>query len=126
MAILTSIMWVAGFGLAFIIPTDSRYNWLPDALLLFGFWPLLFKIRAKWLWLVFGVLNFVIGCVLELIAVLPDQAFITIPNAVTVKTHLTEHHMPLVWMGIGILSFIAAACMISLHLYRWLVKRAKR
>ncbi len=125
MSILASLMWVAGFALGFIIPAGSNNIWIPDALLLFGFWPLLFKLKAKWLWLVFGILNILIGYILELIAVLPDQNFASIPHAVTGKTHLAEHHVPLVWIGIGILALLLGIGIIGYRLIRWLLHRNK-
>lgn len=126
MAILASLLWIAGFALGFIIPAGSTYIWLPDALLLFGFWPLLFKMKAKWLWLSFGILNFSIGCVLELISCLPDQSFASVANAIKVKSHLSEHHMPLVWMAIGILAFLVGVGILGFRLVRWLILRYGR
>jgi hypothetical protein len=126
MSILASLLWIAGFALAFVIPAGSNNIWLPDALLLFGFWPLLFKLKAKWLWLLFGILNFMIGCILEIIAVLSDQNFASIPNAVAGKTHLAEHHVPLVWMGIGILALLIGIGIIGYQAIKWLILRIKR
>jgi len=119
-------MWIAGFALAFVIPAGSLYIWLPDTLLLFGFYPLLIKAKARWLWLVFGVLNFLIGCALELTLVLPDEPFAKVPQAVAVKTHLAQYHVPLVWLGIGILSFLIGFCILSFFFIRWLIAKTKR
>jgi len=118
-------MWIGGFILAFIIPPRSYFYWIPDALLLLGFWPLLWEGNAKWLWLVFGVLNFFIGIVLQISAVLPDQYFK--PDAVlSVKTHLQDYHSPLAWMAIGVFSVLVGLIRLVSTFSSWLFQRVKR
>jgi hypothetical protein len=102
--ILSLILWVLGFGLAFVIPPLSYFYWVPDALLLIGFWPLLLVWRSGWPWIAFGILNIVIGFVLEMMMFLPDTNF-TIEMKL-VRKHLAEYHCALVWILIGAASFI--------------------
>jgi hypothetical protein len=41
-AVLSAVLWTVGFFLAFVIPKTSPLIWVPDFLLLIGFFPLLF------------------------------------------------------------------------------------
>lgn len=85
--LIAIFFWVLSLILAFKIPPGSRYIWVPDALLLFGFYPLLIGSRARWLWLVFGVLNIIIGWHLAMSTVIPDANFAPY-HLVEIKQHL--------------------------------------
>lgn len=104
-AIVSTLVWTAGFFLAFVIPGGSPYLWLPDTLLLAGFVPLLLVWRPIWPWFVFGVCNVVIGFVLAVAQYLPDA---DLPRDLPkVRQHLAEFHVPLIWIlfGIGSLAY---------------------
>lgn len=100
--ILSLVFWVVGFALAFVIPPLSKFYWVPDALLLIGFWPLLFVWRPAWPWCLFGILNVLIGFILEMMVFLPDTNFTT--EMKLVRKHLTEYHCALAWILIGFVS----------------------
>jgi hypothetical protein len=96
-------IWVAGIALSFQIPTSSNLIYVPDALLLIGFVPLLFQWRFSWPWLVFGVFNFGIGIFLGAIEFMPDNLF---PNDVLfAKHHLAAYHPAITWWIFGGLAF---------------------
>lgn len=114
--ISSAVLWILGFGLAFVIPPGSPLIWLPDFLLLTGFIPVLLIWRPGWPWLVFGGLNFFIGFVLEAARWLPDNQLPA--EMVRVRMHLAEYHAPLVWMFVGAVSSIFGCIRITKNLYR--------
>ena len=145
--IVSTLMWVLGFALAFVIPKESKLIWVPDAMLLIGFWPLLYAWRPGWPSVVFGVLNILIGVSLEIMAFLPDTAFTEglssvrvvlaqqhsplaalsdtdlARQLVAVRNHMTEQHSALAWTLIGIVSTIFGVIRMIRHLIRWLRDR---
>ncbi|HEY9788376.1 MAG TPA: hypothetical protein V6D17_23505 [Candidatus Obscuribacterales bacterium] len=100
-AISSAVLWVAGFALAFVIPPRTPFIWVPDFLLLIGFIPLLWVWRPSWPWIVFGVLNVIIGFVLLVAFYLPDGD-LPRQEMVTLRRHLAEYHSPYTWMLTGI------------------------
>ncbi len=45
--IVSAVLWIVGFALAFVVPSTSPFMWVPDALLLIGFFPLLIFLEAE-------------------------------------------------------------------------------
>ncbi|HEY9676515.1 MAG TPA: hypothetical protein V6C76_00835 [Drouetiella sp.] len=123
-AIASTILWVVGFGLAFVIPAASPFGWVPDAMLLVGFFPLLYAWKPGWPWVVFGVLNTFVGFVLLVAAFMPDTNFT--PEMILVRKHLAEQHSPYTWMVIGILSTIFGAVRMGIHLYQFIQRQVKK
>ena len=106
-AFLSAMLWTASFFLAFVIPSNSPYLWLPDTLLLVGFVPLLLVWKPTWPWFVFGVCNVVIGFALAVARYLPDADLPA--HMPKVRQHLAEFHVPLVWILLGAASMIYGA-----------------
>jgi len=122
-SILATILWVVGFGLAFIIPKTSPWLWLSDGLLLLGFWPLLWTYSARWLWLIFGALNAGIGFILLVSQYIPDQYFSGHADMLKVKAHLAEYHFPWAWILIGVISCLIGLVRILIALVGWIRTR---
>jgi hypothetical protein len=122
-SILATILWVVGFALAFIIPKSSPWLWLSDGLLLFGFWPLLWTYRARWLWLIFGALNAGIGFILMVAQYIPDQYFSGHADMLKVKAHLAEYHFPWAWILIGLISCLIGLVRIVIAFVGWIKMR---
>lgn len=98
--IIACILWILSIILAFLIKPDSPYIYVPDAVLLGGFFPLLFAWRYSWPWLIFGLLNLAIGFFLLVLGNLPDQPFPV--ESVVVKHHLCLYHPWGIWMIMGV------------------------
>src|SRR5215475_5425128 len=95
LGVATTVIWVIAFLLIFVVPKGSPYIWVSDALLLIGFWPLLFIWRPGWPWLLFGICNIAIGFLLLIAVYLPDSNFT--PQMVAVKKHIADAHSPFTW-----------------------------
>ncbi len=123
-AIASTVLWILGFALAFVVPATSPFGWVPDGMLLVGFFPLLYAWRPGWPWLVFGVLNVCIGFLLLVAAYIPDTNFTR--DMIIVRKHLAEQHSPFTWMTIGVVSTIFGITRMSAHLIEWIMARAKK
>jgi hypothetical protein len=123
-AIVSTVLWILGFALAFVVPAGSPFGWVPDGMLLVGFWPLLYAWRPGWPWLVFGILNVIIGFLLLVAAYIPVTNFT--PEMIIVRKHLAEQHSPFTWMTIGIVSTIFGVTRMTTHLIVWLRSRTKK
>lgn len=123
-AIASTILWVLGFALAFVIPARSPFGWLPDGMLLVGFFPLLYAWKPGWPWVVFGVLNTIIGFLLLVAFYIPDTNFTN--DMIIVRKHLAEQHSPFTWMTVGILSIIFGSIRMAVHLFQWIKAKTAR
>ena len=123
-SIAAIIFWIVSFILSFTVPPSSQFIWLPDTLLLLGFWPLFFGMRARWWWLVFGICNMFIGFVLLVSIFLPDQDLARY-NMLAMKTHMKLYHPYLVWFLIGLFSTIISLIVCIKSFSTWLYKRSK-
>lgn len=122
--ISSAIIWIIGLVLAFLIPPTSQFIWLPDALLLLGFFPLLIGWRPSWPWIVFGVLNICIGFVLLVSQYLPDTS---LPKEMMiVRRHLLNYHVPMVWMLIGAIATVYGTIRMFVNMLIWGFKRLKK
>jgi hypothetical protein len=99
-AIASTVLWTLGFGLCFVIPAKSTFSWVADFFLLLGFFPLLYLYPAGWPWLIFGVLNFAIGAVLEIGYQIPASYFT--PEVNKMRIMLQGTHPTLVWLLVGV------------------------
>lgn len=147
--IVSAVLWIVGFALAFVVPSNSPLMWVPDALLLIGFFPLLIFWKPSWPWLVFGVLNVVIGFVLLVATFLPVETLTTemakareqltaakspyasmfSPTATEqmahVHTHLAKQHSPWTWMIIGVISTIYGIVRMIKNMVKWAASKRK-
>lgn len=123
-AVLSALLWTAGFFLAFVIAPSSPYIWLPDFLLLAGFFPLLMIWKPAWPWIVFGVCNVFIGFVLEVAKFLPDRELP--PEVRLVRGHLAQYHEPMTWMFVGVVSVIYGLVRLIKGTMRWLKERQRK
>lgn len=123
--ILATVLWVVGFGLNFVIKPGERLIWMPDALLLIGFFPLLFVYKAGWTWFGFGVCNMVIGFFLQLLRHLPNDIFKS-QDQLVVRDHLIQMHVPLVWILIGAASTVYGVFRMVKTIVKWLLKKSRK
>jgi len=145
--IVSAVLWIVGFALAFVIPADNPLIWIPDALLLIGFFPLLFFWKPSWPWLVFGILNVIIGFVLLVGTFIPVDTLtgemkkareqLTAQNSpyasvfsetstaqmAQVHTHLVKQHSPWTWMLIGVFSTVYGLVRMIKNIFKWAAKK---
>ena len=145
--IVSAVLWIVGFALAFVIPADNQLIWIPDALLLIGFFPLLFFWKPSWPWLVFGILNVIIGFVLLVGTFIPVDTLtgemkkareqLTAQNSpyasvfsetstaqmAQVHTHLVKQHSPWTWMLIGVFSTVYGLVRMIKNIFKWAAKK---
>lgn len=124
-SLLSIVLWVVGLGLAFVVPPKSPYIWVPDALLLAGFWPLLYIWRPGWPWLVFGLMNVGIGMILLIASFVKDEDFPS-QQLVPMNHHLRDYHAPFTWMYIGLFSIAFGLVRMARHFIAWILERKKR
>jgi hypothetical protein len=147
--IVSAVLWILGFALAFVFPSDSPFMWVPDALLLIGFFPLLIFWKPSWPWLVFGFLNVVIGFILLVASFLPVETLTTemakarqqlteakspyasvfsetsTEQMAHVHTHLAKQHSPWTWMIVGIISVIYGIVRMIKNTIKWAAAKRK-
>lgn len=145
--IVSAVLWILGFALAFVIPAENPLMWVPDALLLIGFFPLLFFWKPSWPWLVFGILNVVIGFVLLVGTFIPVDTLTTemkkareqltaqkspyasvfsetsTEQMAHVHTHLVKQHSPWTWMLVGVFSTIYGIVRMIKNMIKWAAKK---
>jgi len=124
--IIATVLWVVGFILTFAIPAGSPFVFLGDALLLIGFWPLLWLWRPGWPWIIFGLLNIFIGFWLQIAYVLPDSLFLENPvpgadphHVIAVRNHLRDQHSAITWIIIGFLSTVFGVGKTGFDIWSW-------
>jgi hypothetical protein len=147
--IVSAVLWILGFALAFVVPADSPFMWVPDALLLIGFFPLLIFWKPSWPWLVFGFLNVVIGFILLVATFLPVETLVSemakarqqlteakspyvsvfseaaSEQMAHVHTHLAKQHSPWTWMIVGIISVIYGIVRLIKNTIKWAAAKRK-
>jgi hypothetical protein len=116
------ILWVLGIGLAFVIPPASRFIYVPDALLMLGFFPLLYLWKYSWPWLVFGALNIGIGFLLMVIDYSPDNLFPK--DLLAPKHHLGQYHPAIVWYTTGLLAALFGTGRLIKNIY-FMIRKAR-
>jgi hypothetical protein len=119
--IASCAIWVMGIGLAFLVPPGSPYIYVPDMLLMLGFYPLLFFWRFSWTWIIFGILNFGIGILLMVIQYSPDNLFP--PELLKPKHHLADYHPAVIWTTTGIVAFAFGIGRLAKNLYLMIRKK---
>ena len=147
--ISSAVLWIVGFVVLFIVPADSPFVWVSDALLLLGFFPLLILWKPSWPWLVFGVLNVVIGFVLLVATYLPVESLTSemakarqqleeskSPYAAVfseasaaqmahVHTHVVKQHSPWTWMILGVISTVYGLIRMIKNTIKWVAQKKR-
>ena len=126
--IASTIIWVISFILLCTLKPEDDLVWTSDALLLAGFWPLLFVYKAGWTWLVFGCLNIFIGISLEVARHIPVE---TIPpqyveDYLAGKDHILGMHPTMAWLFNGVVSALYGLFRIIKTIIKWCLKRSKQ
>lgn len=119
--VASCLIWILGIGLAFVIPPSSNFIYVPDALLMFGFFPLLYLWKYSWPWLVFGLLNLGIGVLLMVIEYSPDNLFPA--NLLKPKHHLADYHPAVVWYITGLFAALFGAGRMIKNIYKLIARR---
>jgi len=121
-------IWVLSFSLACKIEPGTRFIFVPDALLLFGFIPLLIASRARWFWLLFGLGNLFVGFVLEITSLIPAEKFQPFEqyHVIEMKHHLDAYHPFIIWMLIGAFATVTGFILLTIKLIVWLRKKFRR
>jgi hypothetical protein len=120
-SIIAAIIWVISIVLAFKIPAGNSLIWLPDTLLLVGFFPLFISVRSPWLWLSFGLLDVFIGVIL-LIALSAPQEELARRNLVEMNAQMQSYHPYYVWALVGVVSIIIAFIQLIWRIVLWLYR----
>ena len=121
----STAMWVMSIVLAFVIKPGESLAFVPDALLLLGFFPLLILWRRGWLTFLFGLFNALIGFFLLVLQYLDDDKF-TGPMQL-MRNHLLSMHCSWTWIILGLVALIWGASSMAVSLVRWVVRwRAKK
>lgn len=145
----SAVLWIVGFILLLVIPAESPLVWVSDALLLLGFFPLLILWKPSWPWLVFGVLNVVIGFVLLVATYLPVESLTSemakarqqlveskSPYAAVfseasaaqmahVHTHVVKQHSPWTWMIFGVVATIYGCIRMIKNTIKWVAQKKR-
>ncbi len=119
-----TIFWILGFALAFVIPAKSKFIFLPDALLLIGFWPFLWQWRFSLPWIIFGVLNMGIGFILQISEYLPNEKFTH--EMILAKEHLANQHSPITWIVVGFVSTVFGLIRFFKNTILWVARKLNK
>jgi hypothetical protein len=120
----STLMWVLSIVLALVIKTGDRLAFVPDALLLLGFFPLLMLWRRGWLTFLFGLFNALIGFFLLIVRYLPDDKFTG--AAGQMRDHLLNMHSAWTWLILGLVALIWGASSIAVSLVRLVLKKPSK
>lgn len=120
----STFLWVLSLVLAFQIKPENSLIWLPDALLLLGFVPLLILWRRGWLTFLFGLCNCFIGVFLLILRYLESDKFTG--QVLAMKEHLVMLHSPWSWFFIGLAALIWGSIQISISLGRLILKALQK
>lgn len=126
--IASTIMWICSFVLLVTFKAGDKNVWISDALLLTGFWPVLFVYKAGWTWFIFGILNMAIGFILEVARQLPEEVFTKAAltsEMMQTKEHVLTMHPCMPWIIIGFFSSLFGAARIIRTIFKWCMKLNK-
>lgn len=117
-------LWIVSIVLAFIIKAGDKFAFVPDLLLLLGFFPVLALWRRGWLTLLFGLLNTFIGFFLLILQYLDDDLFQGPMQMM--RHHLISMHSCWTWILLGLVALIWGAVSTSISLVRWIQMRGEK
>jgi hypothetical protein len=121
--LVSTLMWVASLVFSFVIKPADKLVFIPDALLLLGFFPLLWLWRRDWLTFLFGLFNGLIGFFLVILQFLPDEKFTGAMQLM--RTHLLQMHSSWTWLILGVVAMLWAAVGMSISLFGWVSRLTK-
>ncbi|MBS1991903.1 MAG: hypothetical protein JSS83_15380 [Cyanobacteria bacterium SZAS LIN-3] len=121
--VISTVLWVLSIVLAFVIKPGSAMAFVPDALLLLGFFPLLVLWRQGWLTFLFGLFNTLIGFFLLILQYMDDAPFVG--SMKMMREHLITMHSCWTWIVLGIVPLIWGLVSMILSLSRWIMRRAR-
>lgn len=123
----STALWVLSLILAFTIHPGEPLIWLPDALLLLGFVPLLLLWHRWWLTLLFGLFNGGIGFFLLLLACFKLSDFPAETRSVIGPgiEHLVGYHSCWTWMVLGVLSTAVGLVHLLVKICRFLLSKCR-
>ena len=123
-ALSSTLLWLVSIVLAFQIPKESAWFWLPDGLLLLGFIPLLILWRKAWLTLLFGICNTLIGFFLLILTYLESEKFVG--EVLAMKEHLIHFHSPWIWMIFGVIPIFWALVEFSISIFKYFMGQIQK
>lgn len=118
-----TIIWIWGFALAFIIPPKTKYIWVPDTMLLLGFWPILWQWKLSLAWIIFGILNVFIGYILQFSNYVPTEKMTQ--AMLLAREHIINQHSPLAWILVGAVSVVFGVLNLAKNLLMCLIRLIK-
>lgn len=116
-------LWVLSIILSFCIPPNSARIWIPDAVLLLGFYPLIWICPWSLVWIAWGILTTFIGWFLLLLTCLPDASLPA--QSLGVKHHLAEYHVCWPWLIMGALVTICGTIRLIINMVKMMRQKAK-
>jgi hypothetical protein len=119
--ITSTALWVLSIVLAFVIKPGQSLAFVPDALLLLGFFPLLIIWRRGWLTFLFGIFNAFIGFFLLILQYLPDDKFTG--SMQMMRNHLLSMHSSWTWIILGLVALTWGASSLIVSSVRWVIKK---
>jgi hypothetical protein len=122
--VLSTVLWVASIILSFLIKPGDVRIFIPDALLLLGFFPLLWLWRRGWVTFLFGLFNGLIGFFLLILQYLPDEKFTGAMQ--TMRNHLLQMHSSWTWLLLGMVALIWGGVSMAVGLALWIARRSKK
>lgn len=116
-------LWVLSIILSFCIAPKSAQIWIPDAVLLLGFYPLIWVCPWSLVWIAWGILTTFIGWFLLLLTCLPDSSLPA--QSIGVKQHLAEYHVCWPWLIMGALITICGTIRLIINTVKLLRRKTK-
>lgn len=114
-------LWALSIILSFCIPPNSPAIWIPDAILLLGFYPLIWICPWSLVWIAWGILTTFIGWFLLLLSCLPDSGLPA--QSLGVKHHLAEYHVCWPWLIMGALVTICGTIRLIINTVKLIQKK---
>lgn len=109
-------LWVLSIVLSFCIPPNSPSIWLPDTVLLLGFFPLIWICPWSLVWIAWGVLTTFIGWFLLLLTCIPDSSLPA--QSHDIKHHLAQYHLCWPWQILGVMVTISGTIRLIINIVK--------
>lgn len=122
--IFSAVLWLASIALSCLLKPGHPLAWTADALLLLGFFPLLWLWRRDWITFLFGVFNSLIGFFLIILQYLPDDKFTG--QLQIMRNHLLQMHSAWTWLILGVVAILWGTVGMVASLASWIARRSKK